>query len=126
LLNNRSSVFPSQGLHGAKFNAPNISYNAGEDPGWDSQASLVKTSSSVGRAASAAEWSISGGNSTASPGAENAGQVIVCDPIVLPASFAAYNDSAYEPGSDGGGVDPQGNSVHYYCGQRERRSRSGR
>jgi len=72
-------VIPNTGTYGAFFNAPNPSYNAGEDAGFTAQESLQKASSSVGRAVSAAEWQVSGGPGTATPGVLNPGQSLSCE-----------------------------------------------
>ena len=85
-------IVPNLGTFGHFFSPPNPSYNAGTDQGGKAGVSFEKSSSTLMRALSAAEWHLSGGCTTAattdtacvansdSPGRENAGQSLTCHP----------------------------------------------
>jgi hypothetical protein len=70
-------IVPNSGTYGSRFNPPNISYNVGRDTGFTLGESFRKTTSTLARAGSASEWTLSGaGNRT--PGAQNPGQSLAC------------------------------------------------
>jgi hypothetical protein len=70
-------IVPNTGSYGSRFNPPNISYDVGRDTGFTLGESFRKTSSTLARASSASEWTLSGaGNRT--PGALNPGQALTC------------------------------------------------
>jgi hypothetical protein len=74
-------IVPHTGSYGSRFNPPNISYNVGRDTGFTLGESFRKTTSTLARASSASEWTLSGaGNRT--PGALNPGQSLACNQIV--------------------------------------------
>jgi hypothetical protein len=74
-------IVPNSGTYGSRFNAPNISYNVGRDEGFTSAESFRKTTSTLARAGSAAEWTLTGeGNRT--PGQANPGQSLSCIQII--------------------------------------------
>jgi cysteine-rich repeat protein len=82
---------PNVGAYGSYFHI--TPYNAGQDRGWKNGVSFEKTSSTLSRATSAAEWHLSGGctfadvletgctEESASPGQINPGQSLHCSAL---------------------------------------------